>query len=88
MALEVALTHEDMKFLRRRIEGGGGFQGLLRDLQAAQDGYRLRLSEPLARRVVAYVEKYGDGGYQQRLRRLADEIRPQLPALPQQEALF
>lgn len=85
--INIPLDRDDLVFLSRRVEGGGGFQGLLRDLQAARVGGMLCLSESLARRVIDYSESYGDGGFQQRLRGLVAKMPP-LPALEQQTGLF
>lgn len=64
----VQLTTEEAELLRRPIEGEGGFQSLLRDLQAnlkpdntmTIPAYRI---EPINR----YAHEYGGGGFQQRL---------------------
>ena len=66
------------ELLARQINGRGGYQSLLRSLQRSRTGKFLALDPVTSERVVRYAEKYGDGGFQERLVELADLIQEAL----------
>lgn len=81
----ITLTGDDVRAMNRRIEGDGGFQCLLRDLQGQMVGRYIYInSEVLAERVVRYAYDYGDGGWQARMQRWANQLPP-VPAHEQGE---
>jgi hypothetical protein len=78
LTLRLELSQEAANLLRRPIRGEGGFQNLLRTLQAKlTDDNVLTLTPTLAGRVARYVHSYGQGGFQGRL----DPILTQLTEL-------
>jgi hypothetical protein len=73
----VQLTADDVAALKRRVEGDGGFQRLLRELQDLRiDGHLYIPSEAIAERIIRYAYEYGSGGWQGRLQRWADQLPP------------
>jgi hypothetical protein len=66
-AMKVELTKKAARAIRRPVHGDGGFQGLLRVLQANLKGETLTLTPALAERVRRYLDDYGNGGFQYRL---------------------
>jgi hypothetical protein len=73
----VDVTPEIGNELEKSVEGQGGFQALLRELQLCQRGSTLHIPEDLARLVVAYYRKFGRGGFQHRLRPIAEALEAQ-----------
>jgi hypothetical protein len=79
-AIQVVLTSEDAKLLRLSLDpSGGGLQKLiatLRDqLQPHGEGrFVLQLSSDQVEKVIRYVQEYGQGGYQDRLRPVYDAL--------------
>jgi hypothetical protein len=63
----VTLTKKAARAIRRPVHGVGGFQGLLRLLQANLKGETLTLTPALAERTRRYIDDYGAGGFQYRL---------------------
>lgn len=91
MFATVTVTRAQMRGLQYLSGGTGGFQSLQRELLRCRVGETDTFAIPtetVARRIVTYVETYGGGGFQQRLRPVADQLRPLLPSLPTQAALF
>lgn len=78
--IRVKLDAETQALLRRTIRGNGGFQGLQKKLQAAlgEDGH-LDLDLETARQVAQYADSYGQGGYQSRIKPLAQKVKDLLP---------
>jgi len=81
--VRITLGPKALEVLGRPVVGQGGFQTLLRQMQAAVQGRDLSLTPDQVAKVVRYVEKYGQGGFQGRLdtvlaelRRLASVLRP------------
>lgn len=64
------LSDDDLEVLSRPVVGEGGFQTLLRRLQASITGRELIVDEETLSMMSRYAESYGDGGWQERLRRL------------------
>lgn len=60
--------------LRRPIRGRGGFQSLLRRLQADLQGNTLSVSPATAARIERYATRYGAGGFQSRLHGLVSAL--------------
>ena len=64
----IALTPDEAERLSRPIHGQGGFQTLLRRLQAQLiDDSQIVLGLADVRRIVRYQARYGTGGFQGRL---------------------
>ena len=72
--LTVPLSEDMLDLLSRPVEGSGGFQDTLTLLQSRVQGSSVSLSREEARRVVRYVQEYGGGGFQERLRPLAERL--------------
>jgi len=75
MMLTVRLSEDVVERLSRPIVGEGGFQGILRLLRDRTEDGTLSVAVGEAQRIVRYVDDYGGGGFQQRLRPLADSLR-------------
>jgi len=71
----IPLNAQLNELLTRQINGQGGYQSLLRRLQRSRTGKFLALDRVTSERVVRYAEKYGEGGFQERLTELADLIQ-------------
>jgi hypothetical protein len=68
LSIRVALAPAAIAKLQRPVNGKGGFQNLLRQLQGrVQNENELVLTPALAARVAHYVQRYGSGGFQGRL---------------------
>lgn len=76
--LVVELTTVQQELLGRPVRGQGGYQSLLRKLQANLAGNLLRLSRQDCERIVRYASSYGQGGWQGRLRSIVDAARQYL----------
>jgi len=74
----IDLTPTGANMLRKPVRGRGGFQSLLRKLQAQLDGHHLEVSAVDAERLARYSATYGGGGFQRRTLRVAPE-RPSRP---------
>ncbi len=65
----IHLNPGDVELLRRPVSGSGGMQSLLRTLQGKLSGDgELTLTDDELRRIRHYVEDYGEGGFQSRLK--------------------
>ena len=74
---KVTLTKEDLEVLSKPVVGQGGFEDLLRKLQSSiRDGV-LVVDKEIAERIIRYVDEYGCGGWQDRLQRIAEELKGQ-----------
>jgi len=73
--IEVTLSPAELSVLTRPVDGSGGFQDLLRGLQAAVRNNTLTLTVSQVHRIVRYVNQYGQGGFQERLGIVLDAIR-------------
>ena len=68
LSIRVVLPPPAVVKLQRPVNGRGGFQSLLRELQRRiQNGNELVLTPALAARIARYVQRYGNGGFQGRL---------------------
>jgi hypothetical protein len=84
LSIRVGLTPAGIARLQRPVNGEGGFQSLLRELQRrVQNDSELVLTPALAARIARYVKRYGNGGFQGRLdavlavlTELAEALRP------------
>lgn len=75
LTIHLSLTASAAEVLRRPVNGVGGFQSLLRSLQASLSREDvLTLSPELAGRVATYVKNYGGGGFQGRLDAVLTEL--------------
>lgn len=74
----VRLTEDELELLSRPVEGQGGFQNILRLMQSRLQDDHLAVTEDEAERIARYVEEYGGGGFQERLRPLAERLREAL----------
>jgi hypothetical protein len=63
----INLTSDELSRLLKPVRGEGGWQRLLRKLQAQLRGPELSLTPQDVARICRYREKYGDGGWQGRL---------------------
>ncbi|MDQ2731293.1 MAG: hypothetical protein M3Y56_06515 [Armatimonadota bacterium] len=78
LPIVVKLEPQELEFLTKPVMGQGGFQSLLKRVQASIDGELLVLNIPEARRLVQYAQKYGSGGFQGRLARVVNQVEDQL----------
>lgn len=65
--MTVVLSETEKGRLMKPVRGQGGWQRLLRRLQAQLNGNILRLTARDVDMVRKYRERYGDGGWQPRL---------------------
>jgi len=78
--IQVSLTEEDVGLLRLSLDpAGGGLQKLIATLrdqlqQIGEGRYVLPLSADQVEKVIRYVQEYGQGGYQDRLRPLYEAL--------------
>lgn len=64
----IELTPDQVAFLQQPLRGQGGYQSLLKRLQNNICGNLLKLTRSDCEKVVRYATKYGEGGFQTRLR--------------------
>ena len=76
---EAELDEAEAEALMRKVNGQGGFQTLLRELQRSFDRRTrtVRLSGDQIEKINRYSQQYGAGGFEDRL----DGIRRNLPRL-------
>jgi hypothetical protein len=68
VSIRVVLPASAIARIQRPVNGQGGFQSLLRQLQRrVQPGNELVLTPAEAARIARYVQRYGAGGFQGRL---------------------
>jgi len=78
ITVRVELSPDAVEALMRPVVGSGGFQSLLRTLQAGvMADQTLILTPDLLERIARYVKSYGRGGFQGRL----DAVLTQLTRL-------
>jgi hypothetical protein len=66
--ITVTLNAAEQEILNRGIEGQGGYQGLLEDLQAGvQPDGSITLNDTQLERIPRYAFEYGNGGWEDRL---------------------
>ncbi len=70
-AFVVQLTPDPVDFLNRPIQGQGGYQSLLARLQSNMHGNLFRLTQDDCEKVARYAMQYGQGGFQERLKSIA-----------------
>ncbi len=71
----VHLTGPEVSELLRDVDPrGGGFQALIATLQHQLEGNDLKLTPHLVERVIRYVQDYGEGTYENRLRPIYEAI--------------
>ncbi|MCX7014592.1 MAG: hypothetical protein NTW86_18920 [Candidatus Sumerlaeota bacterium] len=82
--MQIAVEMETASRIAKEIVGQGGFQDLLRLLQAHLVGQSLEIpSRQIARKILDYTSKYGEGGFQGRLQQIAVEINRHDPGVLQ-----
>jgi hypothetical protein len=87
ITIRVELGPEALNALMRPLAGQGGFQSLLRFLQASVDPSGvLTLTPDAVERIARYVHSYGRGGFQGRLDALLSELTKLARALEQMAA--
>ena len=74
MRIIIELTDSALELISRPVKGSGGWQSLLRKLQQNVSGNELTLSTEDIVRIIRYSLNYGQGGYEDRLRPVVDEI--------------
>lgn len=72
--MQVYLTPEQAEKLNIPYGGSGGRQSLNASLLRSRDGLVQNLDEVQCERVVRYFVKYGQGGFQERIRPLAEAL--------------
>ena len=78
MTHSVSVTQEIADWIMMPVRGSGGFQSFLRKLQKQLDYFRLTLSlEPDDLQKIPLYIGYEPGGFEDRLRPLADLLREQ-----------
>jgi len=75
---QVRLTKDMVERLEKPIRGQGGYQQLLRMLASNSKAGDLSVDLSTARKIIRYVEKYGRGGFQTRLRAVAASLARQI----------
>lgn len=73
--LLMELTPIQLERLGRPVRGEGGYQSLLRRIQSNVEGNVLCLSIEDCKRIVRYTERYGQGGWQDRLTAIVSAAR-------------
>lgn len=74
LSIRVPLTAGALREIRKPHRGRGGFQSLLRKLakQVVEDGAAVMMSAKDFERWIRYSTKYGEGGFEERLRSVKD----------------
>jgi hypothetical protein len=81
-SVRIELAPPAVEALSRPVNGSGGFQSLLREIQRRLDDRTiLVLDAALVERIARYVEQSGEGGFQGRLEYVLDELRGLAAAL-------
>lgn len=70
----IDLSPTDLEYLNRPANGHGGYQSVLRRLQKQIRDGKLTLSQEEAERVRNCAGNYGPGGFQDRLKSIAEKI--------------
>jgi hypothetical protein len=87
ITITVELAPQALNALMRPLAGHGGFQSLLRSLQASVDPSGVLILTPdVVERIARYVHSYGRGGFQGRLDTLLSELTKLARALEQMAA--
>jgi len=74
--VRIELNVDALEALPRPVNGQGGFQSLLREIQQQLSGGNVLVMTPsLVERVARHVDQYGDGGFQGRLEYVLTELR-------------
>jgi hypothetical protein len=74
--INLVLSDEDLAELKKPVIGQGGFQDLLRRLQGyiVLDSDKIEIPISELETLTRYADSYGKGGFQGRLKSLADAI--------------
>lgn len=82
LTVRLELPDSAVQALRRPVNGSGGFQNLLRELQERISGDNtLVLTPDLVAKIARYVQSYGQGGFQGRLDTVLAELTTLAKAL-------
>jgi hypothetical protein len=73
--LTVILTEDEAAYLRRRVNGRGGWQSSLRRIQSKLKGDTITLTADEVDLIVKQAQSYGQGGFQDRLQMIIRAIR-------------
>lgn len=72
--VSVQLTDDEQALLAKPVHGQGGFQSLLKRIQACVNGDKLEVDSEMVERLGRYADRYGSGGFQGRIRSLAERV--------------
>jgi hypothetical protein len=70
----IELSHDELDYLNKPVNGQGGFQDLLRSLGAQRQGNQQSFTSAQAERVLRYSSKYGQGGFEDRLLTFVEKV--------------
>jgi hypothetical protein len=73
--LTVELSETDLELLQRKVVGQGGWQSTLRRIQHGIVGNRVTLTPDQVDQIVKFAQRYGQGGFQDRLQAILRAIR-------------
>jgi len=71
----IELDDDAVSLLQREINGQGGWQSLLKQMQDNLKGNQLTLMVGDISKIVSYTTNYGQGGFEDRLRPIISEVR-------------
>lgn len=71
------LSPEDIEPILKEVSGRGGFQGLIRKLQRqySSEDRSIFLESDDIDRMIRYSHEYGQGGFQDRIKKLIERIK-------------
>jgi hypothetical protein len=70
----IELSATEAEYLSKPINGHGGYQSMLRRLQPMVQSGQLVMPREEAERLCAYANRYGQGGFQGRLKSIAAKV--------------
>lgn len=76
--LVISLSPEAAEAMGKTVSGQGGFQDLLRKMQRQMTGNELTVYSEDLERLVRYIRAYGQGGWQDRLAEVVEDLRRHL----------
>lgn len=83
--MRIPITPEENALIDKPINSRGGFQDLMKRLQAGRKNQNteLEISREDAERIRRYATNYGDGGYERRLGSLVPKVAAWLQENPE-----
>jgi hypothetical protein len=69
------LSFEEIEPILREVSGQGGFQDLLRKLQRQIENNSIYLEDSDIDRMIKYSKEYGEGGFQNRMKKLIEKLK-------------